>query len=69
MEHKSSAYHQISRKNEMNLESINQLNLKVQELEKDLENNTTIMEREKSIYENMFDSLKGIFIIIKKVWN
>ena len=51
----------------MNLESINQLNLKVQELEKDLENNTTIMEREKSIYENMFDSLKGNCIIIKKV--
>lgn len=67
VKHKSQQYSSLSNKCQEQLQTINQLTLEIQSLTKDLETNNTILEREKNIYENMFDSLKGTFGVMQKV--
>ena len=54
VEHKNESYNHIVRENEDRMKEITELRLKVQGLEKDLEANNVLLEREKNIYESMF---------------
>lgn len=56
---KAGEYSALCRKNESQAEQLGKLNAKVENLQLELEQNSQALARERHIYEQMFDSLRG----------